>query len=293
MERIMTAPFAKSDMLTELRTILLFEGDHLILGRGLDFAESFLGFAPDDGSNYCDDDPEKVDLSLFEIARSFDQGYDFAYAPTNPPQIGDHEPQDLIVFMDGVPRTGGTSMGGTQHTFMTPAGLCRRVADTVFARWMLEIENSDEFTVRELALLANMSEGAVRNAISNKGLKASKRGTSTYVERTDALEWIHGRQGFTPMPPDPTDEMAPVNRLLHAGTPQEFAVALQEALLERHPSVEQVVSDLDWTEADAQRWLEGDVVAVFADTARLARLLELDEQDLVATLMRLGRHPPS
>ncbi len=293
MEQIMMAPFAKSDMLTELRTILLFEGDHLILGRGFDFAESFLGFAPDDGSNYCDDDPEKVDLSLFEIASSFDRGYDFAYAPTCPIQIGEHEVQDLYVFMEGVPRVGGTSMGGELHAFMTPAGLCRRVADTVFARWKLEIEEVDEFTVRELALLANMSEGAVRNAISNKDLKAFKRGTSTRINHKDTHRWLLGRQGFVAMPPPAESETIAVTGLLQARTPGDFGASLQSVLSDRGHSIEETGAQFGWSEADRRRWLDGDITSVFSDVIGLARLLEIDEADLLETLMRLGRHPPS
>lgn len=284
----MSTFFRKSDMLDELRTILLFEGDHLILGRGPEFAETFLGFPPEDGSNYCDDDPARVDLGLFPIATSFDRGYDYAFAPSNPIQIDESEVQDLIVFMDGVPRIGGTSMGGTLHDFMTPKGLCRRVADTVFARWKLEIEKADEFSIREMALLANMTEGAVRNAISVGDLKTVKRGTATLVEHEHALGWLRGRKGFVPMP-QREDKGGPADALRSARTSADFAAALETALFATSlPDLDRLVG---WSEKDRRRWIAGDAVRDFRAISALGRVLGIPEQELFETLRRIAAKP--
>lgn len=288
----MAAPFAKSEMLDELRTILLFEGDHLSLGRGPEFAEGFLGFAPADGSNYCLDDPQKVDLERFPIADSFSRGYDYAYAPSNPIQIDESEVQDLIVFMDGVPRVGGTSAGGETHPFMTPEGLCRRVADTVFARWKLEINKGDDFTIRELALLANMSEGAVRNALSNKDLKSVKQGTATRIKWEEAHRWLLGRQGFVPMPPRSGARQDAVRDLLRARTARDFSAAFAAAIAERGETVESFGTRLELSEEELRLWRDGGIAKVFRDVQRVAEALEIDPEMLLTTLIALSRAPP-
>lgn len=287
----MTKPFPKNDMLDELRTILLFEGDHLILGRGLELAQAFLGFAPDDGSNYCFDPPSKVSLAHFPIASSFDRGYDYAFEPTNPIQIDESEVQDLIVFMDGVPRIGGTSMAGILHDYMTPKGLCRRVADTVFARWKLEIEEVDEFTIRELALLANMTEGAVRNAISVGDLKTIKRGTSTWIQHPDALAWLSGRKGFVPTPADPDASFGIREALRGAHTATELGGILQSALAAKGIPDDELAKAVGWSEGDRRRWLGGDVARDFRVAATIARLLDIRETDLIEGLRRVAMEP--
>lgn len=291
MDTQVTKPFPKPKMLDELRTILLFEGDHIILGRGLEIARDFLGFEPEDGDNYCLDEPSRVDLSRFPIARSFDRGYDYAFAPANPMQIGEHEVQDLIAFMEGIPRIGGTSMAGFLHDFMNPKGLCRRVADTVFARWKLEIERLDQFTIREIALLANMTEGAVRNAISVGDLKAIKSGTATLIEGREAQSWLLGRKGFVPMPGDEDDASDIARSLRGAGSAKEFGRLLQSALTAKGIPDDELAKATGWSEADRQSWLDGDVAHHFRAAAALAALLEIGETDLAGALRRLPATP--
>ena len=146
------ARFPKSEMLNELRTIFLFEADHILMGSGPEVAAQFIGFDPE-FNEYCHLSPERVDLSRFSIAGSFERGYDYAFRPSLLNTLGEGEVQDLVVFMLGTPRAGGISSGGETHAFMTPEGLCQRVADTVLARWKLEWDpvgaGSHSFTTRE------------------------------------------------------------------------------------------------------------------------------------------------
>jgi hypothetical protein len=288
---IMSTPFRKDELLDELRTILLFEGDHLILGRGEEFAESFLGFAPEDGSNYCEDDPAKVDLLLFPIAGSFDRGYGYAFAPTNPIQIDESEVQDLIVFMLGIPRVGGTSAGGELHEFMTPKGFCRRLADTVYARWKLEIEHVDQFSIRELALLANMTEGAVRNAVSIGELRTRKSGTSIWVKHADALDWLRGRKGFVAMPSAEQETSAGLTTLRNAETPEQLGAALQAALSSSGVPDEELDRLVGWSPADRRRWFAGDVAREFHAVGHIAGLLRISESELIEALRHAARRP--
>jgi len=200
---------AKDDMLNELRTIFLFEADHILMGAGPEAAKRFIGFEPE-FDEYCHLPPEKVDFSHFRIARSFDRGYDYAFQPSLLNALTEDEVQDLNVFMLGTPRAGGISSGGETHAFMTPDGLCQRVADTVYSRWKLEwdrFSGSHTFTTRELALLADMTEGAVRNALADKsenGLQAIPGSKNpVLVEHAEASRWLSGRRGFVSSPDRP------------------------------------------------------------------------------------------
>lgn len=207
------ARFPKSGMLDELRAILLFEADHILLGAGPQAASQFIGFEAEDGE-YCNLPAQRVDLTRFSIAGAFDRGYDYAFRPSVMNTLGEHEVQDLIVFMLGTPRAGGLYSGGETHAFMTPDGLCQRVADTVMARWKLEWDTTGAgdhtFTTRELALLADMTEGAVRNALADKsehGLQAvSGSKNPVLVEHAEAVRWLSGRRGFIASPVHPSSD---------------------------------------------------------------------------------------
>jgi hypothetical protein len=191
--------FTKDDMFNELRTIFLFEADHIILGASEKIAEQFIGFATEDGE-YWHMDRELVDLARFDITSSFDQGYDYAFRPSLMSLLGESEVQDIVAFMKGTPRIGGVDSAGKIHQFMNPDGYCQTVADTVHARWKLEWSSGGEtFTTRDLALLANMTEGAVRNAMADKsdnGLKAIPGSKPVLVGIDEAKRWLSGRRGY-------------------------------------------------------------------------------------------------
>jgi len=56
------------------------------------------------------------------------------------------------------------------------------------------------FSVRELALLADMSEGAVRNALSAKGVASRREESKVVVEWAEASVWLRKKRGFRPTP---------------------------------------------------------------------------------------------
>lgn len=274
--------FEKDQMLEELSTILLFEADHILMGAGAAAAESFIGFRPSENGDYCFEDPKKVDLSRFNIAGSFDRGYDYAFNPSVDNDINENEVQDLNVFMLGTPRAGGIASGGETHRFMTPDGLCQTVSDTVFARWRLEwLDNGgDVFTTRELALLANMSEGAVRNALADKsdsGLRSVPGAKNPIVvEKGEALRWLLGRRGFVPMP-----ERALFDRFLHEHLRDlDSSLALGRLIRRRILSVfgnqEKAATDLNWPPERIADWIEGRQTFDVSEAEYLALRLDLD-----------------
>jgi hypothetical protein len=266
-------------MLDELRTIFLFEADHVLISSGETKAEAFIGFPLGDAREYVHQPASKVDLSLFaDITASFERGYEFAFHRSRLNAFGEHEVQDLLVFMEGTPRIGGISSGGEMHRFMTLEGYCRMVADAAFARWKLEWkgDDSETFTTRELALLANMTEGAVRMAISDKSesrLKSIPGSKPVSVEFDEAKRWLSGRRGFIPWPDRPMDDRFLTRAIRDVETPKMLGQLARQVAQFRPP---QGLLDAGWTEDEIKAWFDGSF-AFDADRARLiAQSLDID-----------------
>ena len=271
--------FTKTQMIDEFRIICLYEADHLLmLGRGKsDFAEAVIGFGPGDENEYLNHDITDVDLSRFPIASSFERGYDFAFCPSVANTLGEDEVQDLIVFMYGTPRVGGIASGGEMHRYMTPDGFCQTVADAVNARWKLEWDSPSghTFTTRDLSLLADMTEGAVRNAIADKSearlqsIPGSKN--PVLVEHAEALRWLKGRRGFIPFPDRPLDDRFLRQQLHATGTTE----ALGRLIGQRLWTID-VPSVLGWSAPEVEAWVAGTQDFDVVKAQVLAEALDLD-----------------
>lgn len=278
------ANFSKHEMLNELRTIFLFEADHILLGAGPDAARHFIGFDPGDAGEYCNMPVELVDLSRFDIAGSFERGFDYAFAPSVLNSLGEHEVQDLQTFMLGTPRAGGIVSGGESHKFMTPDGFCQRVADTVHARWKLEWHPGEsdhyKFSVRELALLADMTEGAVRNALADKGengLKAVPGSKNpVLIEHAEAHRWLSGRRGFIPTPDRPGTDRFLIEHLQAIKSSTALGQLVLQQLLAAYGSKEEAAEALGWTDDLLEKWVTGKQ-AFEADRAQeIAQALDIE-----------------
>ena len=223
---------------------------------------------------------EKVDLALFsKITASFERGYEFAFSPGRLNTFGEDEVQDLLIFMDGTPRVGGIGSGGETHRFMTPDGYCRMVADAAFARWKLEWkgDHSETFTTRELALLANMTEGAVRMANSDKSdnrLKSIPGSKPVAVEFDEAKRWLSGRRGFIPWPDHANDDQFLIRSIRDAETPKAFGRLIRQAAHFQAPDQLAEITGLPAQEIKA--WFDGAFVFDTQCARQLAQSLELD-----------------
>jgi hypothetical protein len=274
------AELTKELMLDELRTIFLFEADHVLISSGPAKAEAFIGFPPGDKGEYVHKPASKVDLSLFaDITGAFERAYEFVFNRSRLNTFGEHEVQDLQVFMEGTPRVGGISSGGEMHRFMTSDGYCRAVADAALARWKLEWagDESAKFTTRELALLANMSEGAVRMAISDKTegrLKAIPGSKPVAVEFAEAKRWLSGRRGFVPWPERAADDRFLIRAIRDAETPTELGRLVDQ--IAGIGAANRLAASLGWSAADVQSWYEGSFTFDIERAGQLAKALELD-----------------
>ena len=166
---------------------------------------------------------------------------------------------------------------GEMHRFMTPDGFCKTVQEMAFARWKLEIEEIGPFSTRELALLANMSEGAVRNAMADKDegrLKVISGSKPVEVEHDEAKRWLIGRRGFVPTPSRLRDDPNLREKLSSIQT----AVELGD-MIRRHRLVFKSLmspSLLEWPVDELSAWENGSFVFDAVRAQDLASGLDLD-----------------
>ena len=213
--------FTKDEMLDELRVIFLYEAEHIALGHSPKMAEQFIGLSWEEhGMDYTRVDPKLVDLGPFQITQAFERCYDYAFNPSPLNASNGEETWETHAFMEGTPKMGSVH-SADMHAFMTPEGLCRTTSDAATARLELDKGSGSTFSVRDLALLADMTEGAVRNAMSlagDGGLTPIKGSKPARVDYEDAIKWLHSRRGFVPTPPRPQDDTYLQERIRTADT---------------------------------------------------------------------------
>lgn len=81
-------------------------------------------------------------------------------------------------------------------------GFCVWIVDTAIVRWQLDFDQTDSFSIKQLATLANMDERSVRNAANPKNPEPLKTyravDGSTSITRDDAIAWLEGRRSYKP-----------------------------------------------------------------------------------------------
>jgi len=282
--------FTKAEMLDELRTIFLFEADHIASGAGQEQAIAFIGFQSD---QYWKEDSSKVDLKRFIIRGSFEIAYDYAFQPSILDGFGTETLLDLNTFMLGTPRAGGQGGdGGETHEFMTTDGKCQTVVDAMWARAKLELSDyRDDLTTRELALLANMSEGAVRNALSDKsenGLRAIPGSKPVAVAHEDALRWLSGRRGFVPSPKKLIEDRPLHEHIETLKTAEGLGNTISRLLWSVFDSPDQAPAKLGWSAEQVQAWRDGIYRFDGETAATLAKALDVDVPLFVGKALELS-----
>jgi hypothetical protein len=268
-----TPPFTIDAMRDELRTILLFTADFLAMACGPAVATGVTGFASE---QFHRESPERVDLARLAIGPVMDIVYDYAFQVGQADRFGADCLQDATVFMLGAPRAGGQGVeGGETHPYMEPDGLCQRAVDTARARWKLDDEGlEDELSVRELALLANMSEGAVRNALAAAGVKA--KGSRTLVDVAFAKEWLADRRGFVPTTCWSYGPDRAQLDIRTAGSVEALCGALARRAEQKGLAPQSLAQSAGISEARASAWLAGRPDLDVATATALATALDLD-----------------
>ena len=182
-------PPTKASVMDELRQLLCIQAGHISLVGSDAAATSFIGFETHATYPYTGDEWKQVDLARFNITQLMSRAYDFAYQTEEYWRFDDAPAEDLKAFWEGIP---GRSVFGDQWKAQTEEGLCWRVSETAYARWALK--EGDPLSIRELSLLANITESATRTSLSRESLSASDGKLSS----EQALTWLQGRRGYIP-----------------------------------------------------------------------------------------------
>ena len=287
--------FTRDEMLEELAAIFLLLADHLYLGAGVRAAETFIGFGLLDGERYSREHTT-VDLARFDITRAFQWAYSAAFRPTSEwsdPPLSVDQMSDLALFLENSPRV---DLNHKVPRFATPDGYCRQVAEAVVARWKLEhqpVESPEDrptFSIRELALLADMTEGAVRNALSDKGengLRALPGLKPVKVEHQEALRWLASRRGFVPSGRSLDSEAPFGTALLDIKDAGELGRLIAHRI--------RALGDLGaipalsgWSESDLGHWCRGTFTFEVEAATRLGAALGLDVPPFAAKALEVA-----
>lgn len=216
-------PFTKEEMFSELKLVVRAMANHVAAYGNAEAAEVLAGFRSDNAYYpYAEDDPNRFDLTRFLVTAYMDIAYDYAFQTGNPQRFDDDRAQDINEFRHSAVQQAST---GDRSPMGIPDSKCRIVTDLAFARWQLEQEF--DLTVRELALLAGMTEPAVRNSLSSENIRietARRPGEPGKLDGAVAYAWLRKRRAFVDSRDPDTRKL---NRL------GEFRVVLRDQGLSR------------------------------------------------------------
>ncbi|MCZ8079068.1 MAG: hypothetical protein O9289_05900 [Rhodobacteraceae bacterium] len=193
-------PLEKETILKELKEVLLGNACQIVVSIGRDEpAEAYLGISLEEYSlgsmpGSFRNDLAAIDLTKFYIAHQVSAAYDFALQQGSTEartSFGEDDWNDLAIFVAGAARC---SFGGEPTPLADEDSVLRRTLDMALAR--MNLDHGHALTIRELALLADIGEGAVRSALSAEGIKTE--GKPAQVSAEIAEPWLRRRRGFVP-----------------------------------------------------------------------------------------------
>ena len=204
--------------------------------------------------------------------------YGFAFQVNNPGQFGADDWGDLM----------GLVYGGVHHCWsgeISPPwredSKLRYVAEMVQGR--VELLTHGALSIRQLALLANMIEPAVRSSLSTEGIKTEGRPAS--LPAATALAWLRGRRGFVPTVDGRAVQHLGSDATVFDGRP--FPAALEQLIV----TFQAPRADLAAEAGLSASFLEGLISgsernAGVQDLVRLAQLLRVEVQSFVDAYVR-------
>lgn len=237
---------------------------------------------------------QSIPLARHHLHHLAKNAYAYAYQQVGSERASAEDHYEIVcAVLGGFPQT--DMHGNPSPLSETNDFALRKVFETFVARWALYNDDlSSGLTVKELALLSNMTIPAVRTSLSKEGFKldlVTARGEGGRREEekggvlniADALTWLSRRRGFVPNLVK-VEQEAGVSAAEIFNTPGiSFEVALRKVMEAQEVSV----TALAKTSAASAAWIEalakGDVVQIDVPALRsLAQALHLPEADFVA-----------
>lgn len=272
-------PFLLDEVLDELRLLIWCTASQLALMGRSELAEAMIEPDADFGmsespSGYL----PKIDLAAFDISEAVKEAYDFAFQINDPGRFSADDWGDLMALVSGGVRN---SWSGEVSPLCHDNSKLRHVADMVQGR--VSLLTGDALSIRQLALLANMIEPAVRSSLSAEGIKTEGRPAS--LPAATAQEWLRRRRGFVPT----TDGRA----VQHLGSDaavlevRPFPAALEHLIASCHKPSEELAALAGLDASFLARLADGsEHNAGVQDLVLLARALRLEPQPLVDAYVR-------
>ena len=199
--------FDMNQLALEISSIMILQAQQIFLCLGdrntpFDFLhmESY-----GEGASITEIDPSKIDLDRFPIAQSLFKFYSYAFYPKSINQYDVEESNRIHEFLSGIPRD---DFSGMLRAFPSEEGpfLCLDTLDVADARASIDgqnVELTPELSVRQIALLADVTEDTIRNALTEQGeggLRASPKYVPARVEVGEARRWLADHPNFRPTP---------------------------------------------------------------------------------------------
>jgi hypothetical protein len=302
-----TVPFTKEAMLEEFKRIVLAIAGHVanIAGKprspgAVDPALAFIGL-PCDEDDWMSDEPygteelylARVDLNRLELTGYLEGAYDFAFQVEDSWSYDETHEQRLRWLEAAVPRTNAS---GTVLAFGDPDQVspCRHVLKMAAARWWLDEDDQYHVPIDDLALLAGMTQAAVRNAFSAEGIKPQRPFANQPVglAALDAREWLANRRGFIPTKKDDLTDTFRRRRLEAMLNARDLRGVLDAAAetnaIDRADFVPWLMQRAEIDEAVAEGLLTGTPILDVAPLERVARALHVDPPRFVAIAIETG-----
>ena len=270
-----------SDLRLELAATLIVQAKHIVLVTDSpDQGEAFLGCDPEETN------AEAVDLSRFPIAAEIEALHAYAFAPTGDDLYDVNALHGMAHFLSSLPRE---DWDGSVHGFPSqgyPSAMSD-VLDAASARAAIDGQEetwTDELSIRQLALLADITEGAVRNALSQSGaagLTAVAGAKPVRISLEEARRWLPGRRGFRPTPTGPSDDPVLNERLRGFDRMEQLTDFISRHAVRRQGSAEALG-------ADAAAWLDGSYTFDAAAARDIAETIGADVPTFVGKALELA-----
>lgn len=270
-----------TDLHRELAATLIVQAKHIVLVTDSpDQGEAFLGCDPEEAR------ADAMDLSRFPISAEIEALHAYAFAPTGDDLYDVNALHGMAHFLSSLPRE---DWDGSVHGFPgqgSPSAMSD-VLDAASARAAIDGQEgtwTDNLSIRQLALLADITEGAVRNALSQSGaagLTAVPGAKPVRISLDEARRWLPGRRGFIPTPTGPSDDPIMNERLRAFDRMEQLTDFISRHAVRRLGSAEAL-------RAEAGAWLEGSYTFDATAASNVAEAIGADAPTFVGKALELA-----
>lgn len=251
----------RKDLETELTSVIIVMARQVELWTERpDLAASYIG--AQEGIMMLDVNPNEVDLSRFPMAQRVLDAHGYAFAPTGDDALDLTDLHELADMLSGLPRE---DFSGDISAFPNVGGNTNieDVCQAVWARAAIDgIDDglTNALSTKQIALLADMTEGAVRNAMTltgEAGLTAIPKSKPVRVDVDEARRWLSGRRGFHPTPIVSQNDPILNERLRAFDRIEQLSDFIERHAIRLHSGFSELANTVSWDVSEIIAWRNG------------------------------------